>query len=119
MVMKSPAVIIIPSLLEEASSKTESPDALAPDFAPIHPLAEKLRHVLRAPETSTIGDMAELVEQLMGELWIMGAGLSGLPPPPQPMSPPIPGYAAAGADDGELSDEDKMELGRQLLSHMA
>jgi hypothetical protein len=114
--MKSPAVVLIPSLLDEMSEAPENNEAMAPDFEPIHPLARKLRHVLNAPENATVGDMAEIVEQLMGELKIMGSDLGGLPPPPQPMLPSVPASVAAQSEDGPLTEDEKLELGRHLLA---
>lgn len=114
--MKSPAVVLIPSLLGNGPETTPGHAVLEPDFEPIHPLAQRLRHVLSAPETSTIGDMAELIDQLMGELKIMGTDMGSLPPPPQPMPPLVPQFAALDGTDGALTDDQKLELGHLLLA---
>jgi hypothetical protein len=115
MVIKSPAVVLIPSLMKEGADETQNPERLAPDFEPIHPLAQKLRRVLNNPERSTIGDMADLVARLMGELRIMGSVLRG-PPPPQPMSPPAAGSGGTDLGDWSLTDEEKTELGSYLMT---
>jgi hypothetical protein len=114
MVTKSPAVVLIPSLIKEGAEEPKNPEALAPDFEPVHPLAQKLRQVLNTPERSTIGDMADLVARLMGELRIMGSVLRG--PPPQPMSPPLTDSAGTDLGDWSLTDEEKCELGSYLMT---
>ena len=111
--MRTPAIVLIPSLLAADQSSNSHSTLDISDFEPVHPLARKLRDVLSSPEKSTIGDMAELIEQVMGELSIMGGAKGGLPPPPQPMPAPD---ALTELPEGTLTDDETTALGQILMA---